>query len=568
MSTRNAGHRKLTRGANFFLVAVLALGVLILINALAYRHFFRIDLTATKKYTISDATKKVLGDLDDIVNIKVYLSRKLPPYMAPLTNQVKDMLDEYRVYGRGNIAVDYIDPADDPALEQKLRFMGIPQLRLNIMEKDQAAIAAVYMGLAILYRDGKEVIPALTDLATLEYDLTGKILRVQNAAVKTIGFLTGHGEPALESDLTVVNRELREQYYTRTVATADGEPVPPEVSVLVVATPRSLSDRELFAIDQYLMGGGKAVFLMDGVEPQERSMQGVLIDSPAAKLLEHYGVKLLPELVLDQLCATASFQSGPYSVMIPYPFWVRVIGQNAGTDNPIVSTIEAVVMPWASPLELDQDKTAGLKADVLAKSSDYSWTMKDYFDLTPREDMAAPDESTMRGQVLAVALSGSFTSYFADRPVPPAPQDGKAGKEAAPAGKAAQKNAEKPKPAKDGAAANNDKTAGETEVIKKSPETRIVVAGNARFVTDSFITQFDGNRAFLLNAIDWCTADDALMGIRARQSGDSPLYVMSDTAKTAVRAVNMLAMPALVALLGLVLLYLRRRRKSRAAKEL
>ena len=94
------------------------------------------------------------------------------------------------------------------------------------------------------------------------------------------------------------------------------------------------------------------------------------------------------------------------------------------------------------------------------------------------------------------------------------------------------------------------------------------MAGNARFITDNFITQFDGNRAFLLNAIDWCTADDALMGIRARESGDSTLYVMSDTMKTAVRMGNMLAMPLLVAMLGLVLLYLRRRRKSRPAKEL
>ena len=555
---KRTGLKKLTRGANFFIVAALALGVLALANALSYRHFFRADLTATKKYTVTEATKKVLADLDDIVNIKVYLSRKLPPNMAALTDQVKDLLEEYRINARGRLDIEYLDPADDPGLQQKLQFIGIPQIRLNIIEKDQAAVTAVYMGLAVLYRDNKEVIPALTELSTLEYDLTGKILRVRNSQVKTIGFLSGHGEPGLEDALTAVNRELRQQYYTRTVATASGEPIPPEVSVLVVASPRQLSERELFALDQYLMRGGKAIFLIDAIEPQERTMQGTVVDSPAMKLLEHYGVKVLPELVLDQLSETASFRSGPYNVMIPYPFWVRVVRQNTQTDNPVVSGIETMVMPWVSPLEVLKDRLGGRQAAVLAQSSPYSWTMKGYFDLTPRENMEAPEKDAMRQQVLAVALSGSFASYFAGKPVPPVP---------GPEGGVKESPADRPEDKKSGPA-KADKTGAAPEVVKQSPETRIIVAGNARFVTDNFIAQYDGNLAFLLNAIDWCTADDALMGIRARESGESTLYVMSDDVKAAVRLGNMLAMPAAVSLLGLVLLYLRRRRKSRTAKEL
>ena len=554
MNMKRTGYKKLTRGANFFIVAALAFGILVFVNALSYRHFFRADLTATKKYTVSDATIKVLAGLDDIVNIKVYLSRKLPPYMAPVIDQVKDMLEEYRIAAKGNLDIEYLDPADDPALQQKLQFMGIPQLRLNIMEKDQAAVTTVYMGLAILYGDSKEVIPALTDLATLEYDLTGRILRVKNSQVKTIGFLNGHGEPGLENGLTIVNRELRGQYYTRTVATAGGEAIPPEVSVLVVATPRQLTGRELFAIDQYLMKGGKAVFLVDAVEPQERTMQGTLIDSPVMKLLEHYGVKVLPELVLDQLNENASFKSGPYNIMVPYPFWVRVVRQNTQTDHPIVGNIETMVMPWVSPLEVLQDKLGGRQVAVLAQSSPYSWTMKGYFDLTPRDDIAVPEESAMRQHVLALALSGSFTSYFADRPVPPADAQNEI----------KESPAAKPQAKKD----KDAKAAAQPVAVKQSPETRIIVAGNARFITDDFISQFDGNRAFLLNAIDWCTADNALMSIRARESGDSGLYVMSDNMKTVVRMGNMFAMPVLVALFGLVLLYLRRRRKSRTAKEL
>lgn len=209
-----AGLKNFTRGTNFVVITLLAAGILTVLNALSYRHFFRIDLTENKKFTIADSTKQIISGLDDIINIKVYLSKKLPPYMATITDQVRDLLEEYNVYARGNLVIEYIDPADDPSMQQKLQFMGIPQLRLNIVEKDQAAVTNVYMGLAVLYGDSKEVIPALTDLATLEYELTGKILRVKNKDIKTIGFLTGHGEPGLEKDLETIDKELKEQYYT------------------------------------------------------------------------------------------------------------------------------------------------------------------------------------------------------------------------------------------------------------------------------------------------------------------------------------------------------------------
>ena len=550
---KSTGFKKLTRGANFLVLGILAAGILVFVNALSYKHFLRADLTATKKYTVSAATKKVVAGLDDIVNIKVYLSRKLPPYMAPLVDQVKDMLEEYRICANGNLDIEYIDPADDPSLQQKLQFMGIPQLRLNILEKDQAAVTTVYMGLAILYSDSKEVIPALTDVGTLEYDLTGKILRVQKKEIKTIGFLTGHGEPGLDRDLGTVNNELREQYSTRTVATAGGQTIPAaEVAVLVVASPQQLTERELFILDQFIMAGGRTVFLIDAIEIQQRSMQGTLIESQVLKLLEHYGVRVAPELVLDQLSENASFKSGPNNVFVPYPFWVRVVRQNTQTDHPIVSSIETMVMPWASPLEVLQEKTGGRTVSVLAQSSPYSWTMKGYFDLSPDQEFSAP-ENQMRQHVLAIAMSGSFSSYFADKPAPPAGKENEI-KESA--------------PSKDAGKTDEQKTTPQPPVIKQSPDTRIIVTGSARFITDNFINQFDGNRAFLLNAVDWCTADDTLMGIRARESGDSTLYVMSENVKAAVRLGNMFALPVLVAVFGLMQLYLRKRRKRLASKDL
>ncbi|MCP4714677.1 MAG: GldG family protein, partial [Deltaproteobacteria bacterium] len=377
--------RKITSGSTRVIGILLVAGIVIMINALAYRHFFRIDLTQNKQYTISPATKQILGGVDDIVNLKVYLSKKLPPYMVTVIEEVKDLLDEYRIYGKGNIIIEYIDPGDDPAILQKLRFMGIPQLQLNIIEKDQAAVTKVYMGLAVLYGDNKEIIPALTDIGSLEYELTGKILRATSAEVKTIGFLSGHGEPNLTQDLELVNRELKEQYFTRAVATAAGEKIPDNIAALVVAGPKKLTQRDLFEIDQYLMTGGRIIFLVDTIDIEERGMRGQPLGCAAEALLEHYGIRVPPELVLDQLNAQAAFQSGPYQVYVPYPFWVRTVRQSVETDHPVINSLESMVLPWASPLQLLDNSTSHYSVDILARSTEYSFTQKGVFNISPSQ---------------------------------------------------------------------------------------------------------------------------------------------------------------------------------------
>jgi len=525
-------HTKAASATQAALLALLLAGILAIVNLYADRHFFRTDLTRNRRYTIAGSTRAILGGLDDIVTVKVYLSRKLPPYAMIITDQIRDMLEEYRVYGRGMLAIEYIDPADDPELQRSLQFMGIPQLQLNIVERDQAAIANAYMGLAVLYGDKKEIIPTLTELDRFEYDLTGKILRVTRQQDQTIGFLSGHGEP----DLRAASRLVKEQYFTRTVPTAGGEPIDPaQVSALVVAAPRELSGRDLFILDQYIMKGGRVLFLVDGVAIDE-NMQAAPAQSPLAGLLAHYGVHVLPQLVLDPVNVTASFQNGMFEVMLPYPFWVRVVRDASEPGHPVSSSIESMVMPWVSPVAVADNATAAMAVDALAHSSKDSWVQQDYFDLSPDQDFGA--RMTRPGRrTLAVALSGSFTSCYAGRPVPPPP---------------------------DGAKSTQEKTG----IIERSPETRIIVVGGSRFITEQFPEEFEGNGTFFLNAVDWLTTGDELIGIRSREAGERPLKIVSEQEKLFVRAANLLAVPLLVIAFGLIRYTLRKRRRRRDARNL
>ena len=107
------GLKKITSGTNYVVIVLLLAGILAIVNAFSLRHFFRIDLTENKQFTISASTLKILAGLDDIVNIKVYLSRKLPPYMLTITDQVKDILEEYEVCSEGNIDIEYIDHSEE-----------------------------------------------------------------------------------------------------------------------------------------------------------------------------------------------------------------------------------------------------------------------------------------------------------------------------------------------------------------------------------------------------------------------------------------------------------------------
>ncbi len=538
--------KKIKSGSNYLLVVIFLAGILAIINAFSSNHFTRIDLTEDKRYTVSKSTRKVLSELNDIVNIKVYLSKDLPPYVVMLTDQVKDILEEYKIYSDGNLEIEYIDPSSDPLIEQKLRFMGIPQVRLNTIEKDKAAIANIYMGLVVLYGDNKEIMQTFSDISTFEYDLTSKILRVTSPDIKTIGFLSGHGEPELTRGFAVVDQVLKEQFYTKAVDISGGKKIPDDIAALVVATPKALSARDFFEIDQYLLSGKNIIFMVNTIELNPQGgMRGTLVNSPVKKLIEHYGVTIGETLVLDQLNANASFRSGMYNLFVPYPFWVRTIRKNVEADHPIINNLESMVFPWTSPLTIDKEKTKNNRVSILAQSSDYSWTEGDLFDLSPRENFM-PAEGPLGSQILACAVTGKFKSFFEGKEIP-----------------ALEKQDE---PEKGLGGDKISEPVSDRSIINTSPDTKIIVIGNSNFVSDNFASQFEGNIAFFQNAIDWFTIGEYLIDIRSRETGDRPLKIVSDNTKVAVRYINTFAVPVMVAFFGLFQFYLRRKRKRLGAQ--
>jgi ABC-2 type transport system permease protein len=505
---------------------VIVIAILVLANLISQSFFGRLDLTEGKVYSVSESTKKVLRNLDDIVNIKVYFSKKLPPYLTTLTRQVRDMIDEYRAYAGGNLVVDFEDPADNPEVEQRVRALGIPSVQLNIIQKDKAEVMNAYLGIAVLFEDRKQVIPVVENPSNLEYELTSAIVKVASREPKTVGFMVAD-ESVTAQPYDAVQRSLSKQYDVVPVTKEDRWMVPPEVNTLIVMRPIALDDWDAFAIDQFIMRGGRALFLVDGTTiPEEGPLVAVPAKTGLDSLLVDYGVRVNPDIVVDRQCGSATFSTGFFRYTVPYVLWPMVNKAGFSEESPITNRLERVVFPWVSSIDTLATAGTGHKAQVLVKSSSQSWTETKRMDLNPQRDFTPTTPVEPRD--LAVQVSGTFRSLFAGRQ-PPLPGEGEA---------------------------RWDGTA-----LDSSPQTQMIAIGSSRFVESDYLSQYPENAVLFLNAVDWLTLGESLIGIRSRVVTARPLEEISEGARSSIRFGATFGIPILLIVWGLARRYTRSSRR-------
>jgi gliding-associated putative ABC transporter substrate-binding component GldG len=530
--------RKLKSGSNALILALTVFFILVVVNFLSCQYFMRGDLTENKIYTLSKSTKDILEGLDDIVRIEAYFSKK-PSRVAQIRADIKDKLDEYRAFSKGNLQIDFIDPGDDEALKQELRLLGIPELQVNVREKDKLEVANVYMGIAVHYANAKEVLPLIESTFNLEYDLSSAILKVTQEETKTLGFLTGHGEFDIDAQrFQELRGELSKQYDVSKVEVKDGEPIDAKVVTLVIAGPQQqLTEREKYEIDQFIMHGGRTVFLIDPIRLQQ-GLQAVPVATGLNDLLEHYGVKLGNNLLLDRYHESATFDRGFMRVTQPYPYFVKAMKKNLSSESTITSQLESLVLPWPSSLELtlkENEETEGagvakVQGTVLATTSEFGWTAQAPYNLDPNS-VLRPPSGQQKVHTLAVALSGTFNSFYAGKAIPPP-----------------------------------ERVESEAEVSEapdrptktESAPTQIIVVG-----TSQFLTQLRrGGRIFFQNVIDQLTLGEELIGIRSKDVTDRPLKETSYGERQLLKFLVIGGIPILVSIIGITRYFLRRRAKQ------
>lgn len=536
--------KRIKYGSNTVVVIALIIGILVLVNYLSTRRFLRFDLTEDKRYTVSKATRNVIKELDDIVTITAYFSTE-PAEVNRIRRDVRDVLDEYDAFSQ-KLKIKFIDPGEfDDTQKQELRFKGIPEMPINVRQEDKVVIANVYMAFSVGYGGKEEVIPVVRSTSNLEYELTSTILKVTTKEAKTIGFLTGHQEFDINAPTQEFQylRELLDingkgQYNISSVDLTGGEPVDTSVTTLVVAGPKQeLSEREKYEIDQFIMRGGRVIFLIDPITRQPQTLQATPLNTGLNDLLEHYGVKLGNNIVADLRFhdnITLQSQQGFRRVIIqPYPYFVRIVKNNFSIENVVTSQLETLTLPWTSSLEVLTKE--GVTVTALAKTSEFGQRSQGFYNLMPGTPIPNTDTQVY---TVAAALEGKFKSFYAEKEIPPAESAAENGEEAEDSSSQAENTEER-------------------TTITDSTETQIIVVGTSQFFTPLNRSSVD----FLLNSLDWLTLGETLIGIRSYTITDRPIKDVSGIVKNLIKYSCMIGIPLLVVIIGLIRYLLRRRVK-------
>jgi ABC-2 type transport system permease protein len=432
---------------------IVSVAIIALIGILSGYFSARIDLTSDKRYTLSNHTKQMLRELDDIVYFKVYLEGDLPVGFKRLQRSTREILDEFRAFAGDNIQYEFIDPSENPDpkarndVYRQLYQKGLDPTNLQIKEKDgSSAQKIIFPGILISYHGNEIPVNILknhvlsssegniqTSLQSLEYDLTFAINRLIIKEVPTIGFLEGHGE--LNADEVDDIAYSLSQFYTLQRVKTDEYLFSLKDSLgrlafklLVIAKPDSaFSEKDKFIIDQYIMAGGRVLWLIDNVSvnmdslSHTRSTMGLQTPLNLDDQLFNYGARINLNLIQDIQCAvipvnTALVGQPPRFAPAPWVYFPLVTPQ---PDLPLTKNLDMVRIEFASSLD-----TVGLdpkiKKTYLLTSSKYSRYVNApaRVDLSIISDKIDPQRFTHANLGIALLLEGSFRSVYTNR-IPP-----------------------------------------------------------------------------------------------------------------------------------------------------
>ena len=592
------------RRRSFLLSVALVAVNLVLLNWVALGHFTRLDLTKDKLYTLHPATVELLSELNDLVTLRIYMSERVfqdHEAYAFIPREVRDWVTEFVSAADGKIVVEYKDPSGDERLRAEATASRIAEIRIEGQRDESVETLFVFCGMVVSYGGKDQLIPyARAD--RIELDLALAITRLTQREVITVGFnevyrlpdgataadAMRYGAPVdrFRTDTTYgLLKANLEQLYDIEVVPTDTE-VPPHVDVLVVCNTDGLNDVHKFHIDQYLMKGGRVVFLAEGVDIDQRTRTPFARKGDLDEFFGHYGFTVEKKLVLDTQC----FRNEP---RVP-----NLLPENFDTKETLLNGVPAFILPYASPLWLNPPPD--VEATALARSSNLAWEELGAF--TPVDDQVkAPTRVDEYGQFDLVAmLKGEFTSYFSRRKLP----DGVTGSRGPTAdefeemrrqqggSEEDEKTPEDPPPGdsppadpaggdggpggQDDGGVESDEDVDEDEdavvatpgmaqglfVRDKAPaDTTIVVVGNALFLHNTFLGNA-GNYNFFATVIDRLTTGGRLSAVRHRSS-DAPAIRadLTSAEKSAIKYAGMIGMPAIVALVGVAVSLIRRQRR-------
>ncbi|MEA3443258.1 MAG: gliding motility-associated ABC transporter substrate-binding protein GldG [Bacteroidota bacterium] len=554
---------------------ILVVAIVILLNFVSNFTFVRLDLTAEKRYTLSPTTIEFLENLDDVVYFKVYLSGKDLPYgFKRLQNATREMLDEFRNYADNYIQYEFIDPFESPDLAtrgeigRQLMKKGLSPT--NIEERDDKGGVSeklIFSGAIISYREKESSLELLknsinssgeenlnSSIEGLEFDLVNSIMKLSKIRKEKIAFIEGHGElPELE--IADAANSLSEFYTVKRVKINGRINSLSEFECIIIARPDSVfSNQDKFIIDQFIMRGGKALWLIDGVDV---SMDSLMYSSSVIALINHtnledqlfkYGVRINPNLVQDMQCGGLKLKTSVAGAPLkfrtfPWVYFPLLVSNN---NSSITKNLDLVKTQFVSTID-----TVGVskkvKKEFLLFSSQRSRIINApaQIKLNLVNQVLNDDYFDKAFLPTAVLLEGEFESVFKNRLSPDFTEK------------------------------------KEIHFKENSQPTKMIVVADGDIIRNSFRRaegqyiplplgydrhtemSFAGNKDFILNAVNYLLDDLGVMEIRSREIKlrlldkarvqNEPLFW---------KLINILVPILFVVVFGIIFNYFRRRKYS------
>ena len=563
---------------NNIIQLILGIVIIILLNVIGAYLFTRVDLTSEKRYSLSDATREMLGEVDDIVFFRVYLEGDFPAGFQRLRNATKEMLDEFRAYN-DNIHYEFINPSESENQKERnetyqlLVESGLNPTDLQVKTNEGMSQKIIFPGALVTYRSKEIPLELLrtqvgvppeqvlnNSIQALEFNLANSIQKLSRPMKASIAFITGHGELSadrtadlmntLALDYNVERVPIKGQINSlaeRTAVDSLTTRIRNKYDAIIIAKPDSaFTDRDKFIIDQYIMRGGNVLWFidpvfasMDSIQNQESTV-GVAMDMNLQDLFFRYGVRLNRNLVMDLNAMPIPVVVGQMGDQPQYEFfpWYYFPLLNPTSDHPIVKNLNAIKTQFVS--SIDTIKKPGIKKTVLLKTSPYSRTVRTPAFISLRMIQEEPNERQYGGpaQNVAMLLEGSFESLFRNRMPPEIAEDKDIG------------FLESGEPAKMLVVSDGD-------IIKNQMRQGFPLP----LGYDQYTQRTFGNKEFILNALSYMIDESNLISVRGKEI---KLRMLDKTRvnnnKILVQLLNTVV-PVLIILIFWIIQYFLRKRK-------
>lgn len=506
-------------------VAVMAV-ILIIINLIFKPINVRWDCTADKLYTLSDGTIQTLQKIEQPVSIRFYYSKdvaQMPVFMKTYANRVEDILKEYKRHAGKHIDIIKLNPQPDSDAEDSAHLDGIVGQPMDALGMEDR----VYLGIAISSAGRLATLPFLSPEreSLLEYDITRALIDVTNPSKPKIGVLSPmmvmggidnpnmmmQGQPGGMKPAWMIITELKKEYDVVELPISS-DAIADDVDIVMAIHPKELEDKTLFALDQFVLRGGRLIAFLDpmclaDMQNQPQQMQYM---PPAASsldpLLKAWGISFESEKVVLDRSAATEIRQGPQGAAETMPSVLSLGVEHIDRDDPAVALLNSMLMLNAGAFS--GTPAEGLTKTVLISSSDDSQLLEKYMAQRRGQDLLKDFRADLNSKELAIRLTGTFKTAYPDG---------------------------KPSETTDAAAeGGEDKKAANTWLSASSKPGAVVLVADADLLYDpfcvrrssifgqTFVQPINQNLAFAQNMLESLSGDNALFSIRSRGGTSRP----------------------------------------------